>query len=61
MTIDELTFSTYATDDGKWVGVVEELPKLRTRPQSNRMDAIEQIVRLASRRLAHINTGGSTK
>ena len=59
--VDQLTFTTHPTEDGKWIGRVAEFPSLRTRALVSRMDAISQIIALAEKRLAHINTGGSTK
>ncbi len=46
--IEDMQFATEPQRDGRFVGVVREFPKLRTRPYKSRLDAVDEIVRLAS-------------
>lgn len=43
-TVDECTFHTRATDDGRFVGYVEEFSDVRTKSHLRRLDALDEVM-----------------
>jgi hypothetical protein len=56
--IEDMQFYTEEVD-GKFVGKVEEFPKLRTRPLASRLDAVDGIVSLTAKRIREIHASMS--
>ncbi|MDP7729514.1 hypothetical protein [Mycobacterium sp. TY813] len=54
-TIDQLDFYTEPNDDGKFIGRCTAFPKLRSRPHTTRVAAIDQIISLAAKKLRDID------
>lgn len=53
--IEDMQFIVEVNRDGKFIGRVTDLPELRTRPKSNKLDALDDIIKLASERIAEIH------
>jgi len=53
--IEDMQFSCEPDSGGKFVGRVAEFPKLRSKPHTNRLDALDEIIRLAADRLREID------
>lgn len=59
--IEDMGFTTERTRAGKFIGRVREFADLKTRPKANRLDAVDEIVRLTSERIAEIRERMATK
>lgn len=53
--IEDMSFYVERNRDGKFTGRVTDLPDLRTRPKANRLDALDDIITMASERVAEIH------
>lgn len=53
--IEDMWFEAEPQRDGRYVGRVREFPKLRTKPYANRLDALDEIIRLTSEEIREIN------
>jgi hypothetical protein len=48
-------FHIEQTRDGRYIGRVIEFPKLRTRPHTNRLDAVDEIITTVRDRIREIH------
>ena len=53
--VDELDFYTERQRDGRFVGRCREHPKLRTKPSVKSIDAVADIIELASQEIREIH------
>jgi len=54
-TLADCSFTTYLGREGRFVGVCREFPKLRSKAQRSRLDAIDDIISLVSQRIREID------
>jgi hypothetical protein len=54
--IEDMGFRAEPLDDGRFVGHVREFDDLHSKPHRNRLDAIDEIITLTSRRLREIDS-----
>lgn len=54
-TVDECTYGTRATDDGRFVGYVEQFPNIRTSPHRHRLDALDDVMTKTAAKLARLD------
>lgn len=52
--VEECTFGARVTNDGMFVGYVEQFPDIRTRPCPNRLDAIDDVITRTSDKLRRL-------
>ncbi|QFG10067.1 hypothetical protein SEA_IDENTITYCRISIS_48 [Mycobacterium phage IdentityCrisis] len=52
--LEDCNFYTQVTDSGQFIGRVREFPKLRTRPQTNALDARTDIITLTRDKIANL-------
>jgi hypothetical protein len=53
--LEDMNFSTEKQRDGRYIGRVQEFPKLRTRPHTNRLDAVDEIITTVRDRIREIH------
>lgn len=53
--LDDCEFYTTRTNDGKFVGRVEQFPDLRTRPKALALDARDDIITMTRDKLARLD------
>jgi hypothetical protein len=54
-SLEDSRFYVETTRDGRYVGRVAEFPRLRTRPHSNRLDAVDEIITTVRDRIREIH------
>lgn len=52
--IEDMSFSTKKTRDGRWIGIVAEFPSLQTPPMADKLEAVSRIVSMTSERIRDI-------
>lgn len=52
--LEDCNFSAEVTDKGMFVGRVREFPDLRSRPQSKKIDALDEIITITRDKIARL-------
>jgi hypothetical protein len=58
--LEDMNFHVQKNRDGRYIGHVNEFPKLRSRPHTNSLDAIDEIITLTRERIREIHESMTT-